>query len=90
MDLSQLLTSANAGIFTVLRDPAVFAKVAVEDGVVTWPGEVDRAPDATSRGRAARWKFHLITRRAGASSIPYPQGHAPTVTSPGLSGFGVV
>ena len=46
MDLSRLLVSPNVGIFAVLRDPVVFAKPAVKDGVVTWPGELDLAPDA--------------------------------------------
>ena len=35
-----------AGIFAALRDPAVFAKAFVEYGAVTWPGEIDLAPDA--------------------------------------------
>lgn len=30
-------------------DPSVFAQVDVELGVVTWPGEVDLAPDAMYR-----------------------------------------
>lgn len=46
VDLSRLVVSPNAGIFAPLRDPALFAKAAVEHGVVTWPGELDLAPDA--------------------------------------------
>lgn len=46
VDLSRLVVSPNAGIFAALRDPALFAKATVEDGVVTWPGELDLAPDA--------------------------------------------
>jgi Protein of unknown function (DUF2442) len=34
------------GVFTVLKDPLFFEKAYVEDGVVTWPGELDLAPDA--------------------------------------------
>jgi hypothetical protein len=34
------------GVFGPLRDPATFAQVRVSDGFVSWPGEVDLAPDA--------------------------------------------
>jgi hypothetical protein len=34
------------GVFEVLKSPSVFAQAHVEDGVVTWPGELDLAPDA--------------------------------------------
>jgi len=29
-----------------LRDPALFSAVYVDHGAVTWPGEIDLAPDA--------------------------------------------
>lgn len=44
--LSGLINSEGAGVFAALRDPAVFAAVYVDFGVVTWPGELDLAPDA--------------------------------------------
>jgi len=34
------------GVFAHLRDQSEFKKVKVIDGVVTWPGELDLAPDA--------------------------------------------
>lgn len=34
------------GVFSHLADPAEFRKVSVIDGAVTWPGELDLAPDA--------------------------------------------
>lgn len=34
------------GVFSHLHDQAKFREVAVVDGVVTWPGELDLAPDA--------------------------------------------
>ncbi len=34
------------GVFEALKDPTVFAKVTCEDGFVSWPGDVDLAPDA--------------------------------------------
>lgn len=34
------------GVFEVLKDPEFFNQVRLEIGVVTWPGELDLAPDA--------------------------------------------
>lgn len=42
----QFLPSAFRGVFQPLSDQAQFSQVAVIDGVLTWPGEVDLAPDA--------------------------------------------
>ena len=33
------------GVFAVLADPAFFIQVSAHDGFVTWPGELDLAPD---------------------------------------------
>jgi hypothetical protein len=44
--LSRLVTSKHAGIFSKLRDPALFADVSLDYGAVIWPGEIDLAPDA--------------------------------------------
>jgi hypothetical protein len=49
VDLSRLVNSPSAGVFAKLSDPTVFAQVEVVYGVVTWPGEVDLAPDAMYR-----------------------------------------
>jgi hypothetical protein len=38
--------SENAGVFAALRDETVFRRVFLEYGAVTWPGEIDLAPDA--------------------------------------------
>lgn len=38
--------SALRGVFTVLKDPDFFAQVMLGNGFVTWPGELDLAPDA--------------------------------------------
>lgn len=46
VDLSGRVKSPAAGVFAVLADPAKFAEVFVEHGAVTWPGELDLAPDA--------------------------------------------
>ena len=46
VDTSEMVFGPNAGVFERLRDPAVFAEVRVEEGVVAWPGGLDIAPDA--------------------------------------------
>jgi len=46
VDLSAMLQSPNAGVFAALADPSLFAQVRLDYGTVTWPGELDLAPDA--------------------------------------------
>ncbi|MDE2060434.1 MAG: DUF2442 domain-containing protein [candidate division NC10 bacterium] len=46
VDMSALVRSPTAGVFSRLADPSLFAQVFVEHGVVMWPGELDLAPDA--------------------------------------------
>jgi hypothetical protein len=46
VDLSKLIFGPNPGVFESLRDPARFAEVGIEGGAVTWPGDLDLAPDA--------------------------------------------
>lgn len=46
VDLAALIHSPAAGAFASLADSALFAQVFVEHGAVTWPGEIDLAPDA--------------------------------------------
>jgi hypothetical protein len=46
VDLSRLILSDQAGVFPLLRDPALFAQATIEYGTVTWPGEIDLAPDS--------------------------------------------
>jgi hypothetical protein len=46
VDMSRLIFSAEAGVFAVLSDAALFGQVYLEYGAVTWPGEIDLAPDA--------------------------------------------
>ena len=43
---ARLVMGQGAGVFVALRDPALFAQVRVECGVVTWSGGLDLAPDA--------------------------------------------
>lgn len=44
--LSELIHSPDAGVFAALRDEALFRQVRVRLGAVTWPGDLDLAPDA--------------------------------------------
>lgn len=46
VDLTALIHSSDAGVFASLADFALFVQVFVEHGAVTWPGEIDLAPDA--------------------------------------------
>ena len=46
IDMSRLIFSDKAGVFATLRDPTLFTQAHLELGVVTWPGEIDLAPDA--------------------------------------------
>ena len=45
-DLSRLVSSPKTGVFAALADPFLFAQVKLDYGAVTWPGELDLAPDA--------------------------------------------
>ena len=46
-----------SGVFEPLKNPEFFTQARVEGGVVTWPGEIDLAPDAMYREiqRAGEW-----------------------------------
>lgn len=45
------------GVFAALKVPEVFQQARVESGAVTWPGEIDLAPDAMYREikRTGEW-----------------------------------
>lgn len=42
----RFLPSHLSGVFEPLRSPNFFAQAYIERGAVTWPGELDLAPDA--------------------------------------------
>ena len=46
-----------SGVFASLNDPSFFRQARVEYGAVTWPGDVDLAPDAMYREikRTGEW-----------------------------------
>jgi len=43
--MADFVHSTQAGVFTALRDEQLFAQVSLRYGAVTWPGELDLAPD---------------------------------------------
>jgi hypothetical protein len=59
VDASALIASPDAGVFAQLRDTAVFGQVCVRYGAVTWPGEIDLAPDVMYDDLRdhGEWKF---------------------------------
>jgi hypothetical protein len=46
VEMLSLIMSDHAGVFAVLKDEDVFNQAHLEYGVLTWPGEIDLAPDA--------------------------------------------
>jgi len=46
VSMSGLIHSLNAGVFAALRDEELFSKVTLNYGAVSWPGDLDLAPDA--------------------------------------------
>jgi len=57
-DLSKLVTSEKSGVFAVLRDRNLFNKVYLNYGAITWPGEIDLAPEVLYRAikRSGKWE----------------------------------
>ena len=46
VEMSDFINSDAAGVFAALRDETLFRQVTVFLGAVTWPGDLDLAPDA--------------------------------------------
>ena len=42
----KMLPSHLYGVFEKLKDPEAFNRLRVSDGFVSWPGDIDLAPDA--------------------------------------------
>ena len=60
VDMSARVVSPRAGVFAALRDPALFGQVFLDLGAVTWPGEIDLAPDAMHAEIAAKGEWVLV------------------------------
>ena len=54
-----VLPSFYRGVFAHLVEPEEFGKVRVENGYVTWPGELDIAPDSMYKAIANSGSFIL-------------------------------
>jgi hypothetical protein len=57
VELADFLNSPSAGVFSALRNESLFRQARIELGAVTWPGNLDLAPDAMHREIKAhgRW-----------------------------------
>lgn len=73
MDLTALIHSPGAGVFATLADPSLFAQARVEYGAVTWPGEVDLAPDAmyAEIKKSGKWVLQQRARRCAACATTW-------------------
>ena len=60
VDMAALVRSTAAGVFAALSNPTVFQQVSVEHGAVTWPGDVDLAPDAMYDAIQASGEWRLM------------------------------
>jgi hypothetical protein len=49
VEMADFINSDAAGVFATLRDENLFRQARVALGAVTWPGELDLAPDAMQR-----------------------------------------
>jgi hypothetical protein len=49
VEMAEFINSPAAGVFAVLQDENRFQEVKVVMGAVTWPGDLDLAPDAMHR-----------------------------------------
>lgn len=49
VEMAEFINSPAAGVFAALRDEKRFREARVVLGAVTWPGDLDLAPDAMHR-----------------------------------------
>jgi hypothetical protein len=49
VDMAAFIKSEAAGVFAALRDENLFRQVKIVLGAVSWPGDLDLAPDAMHR-----------------------------------------
>ena len=59
VDMEREVHSPDAGVFAALADPERFAAAAVVFGAVTWPDEIDLAPDTMHAEIKARGRWVL-------------------------------
>ena len=49
VEMAEFVNSKAAGVFAALRDENAFRQARIVLGAVTWPGDLDLAPDAMHR-----------------------------------------
>lgn len=49
VEMAKFVNSDGAGVFAALRDEGFFRRVRIALGSVSWPGDLDLAPDAMHR-----------------------------------------
>jgi hypothetical protein len=59
VDMAAFVGSEAAGVFTALRDEAAFRQARMRFGAVSWPGDLDLAPDAMHRATKEHGKWTL-------------------------------
>jgi uncharacterized protein DUF2442 len=57
VEMAAFLNSDRAGVFAALRDETLFLQMRVALGAVTWPGDLDLAPDAMHRAIKEQGKW---------------------------------
>jgi hypothetical protein len=59
VDLSARVASPRAGVFGALRDGMLSGQVFIAFGAVTWPGDIDLAPDAMHEAIKTKGEWRL-------------------------------
>ena len=59
VEMMRFIMKNNAGIFSKLKDKALFNQAYIEYGVLTWPGGIDLAPDAMYDAIKQTGHWHL-------------------------------
>jgi hypothetical protein len=67
VEMKELINGPTAGVFAALRDLSVFAQAYIDYGAVTWPGDLDLAPDA----------MYDDIKTSGLCRLPASEAQAP-------------
>lgn len=81
--MGELVHSPVAGVFAQRAEPSQFVQAFIEYGVVTWPGEIDLAPDAMYQNikQNGKWILHYSPGQMSpvslVSVVEQPEEPAP-------------
>ena len=70
VELADFISLAGAGVFAALRDEKVCREARLVLGAVTWPGDLDLAPDAMQPRGQRTWEVDRQVRSA-TGSLPH-------------------